>query len=498
MGSGGVMMGLPLLEGLLPKTAQADPLSAVPAFALFYRKPNGVAQHGRQLLRGCGEHFWPELASGAALTDANCPDPSSRGTGELSNKYWKRSTLIKGLAHPFIDWGHMSGIVQMFTGARVEPRIMSYDPEGRDGFFVRGESLDNRIARELGGRSSSLALGLQPRSENNTGSFLSTTNSFGSCTNLQASSDFRTHFDRLFSGVNTDAAAFERLRAQKKSVNDLLRARLKRLRDSKRLSKNDKERLDLHTSNIRDLEKLLCDPSQGDLRSVADQFENDAGQNYNSQDACYSMRRRGADIAGRLAALAISCGVTRSVLVNAIHHTGDMMHYNDEWPDEWQGLGDMHESVSHGDLSNPKLAKAHQCVDRAHLRMFRSLLDKLDEYQVGSGTLVDAGVSLFASDIGQGCHTLSDVPYLYVGSAAGKLKTGLYLDMFKGTESEARSGSRDDTSLRMRHFEPPVKLLNTIGAAVGCKNASGSGPLDDFNADNNGGIRGRMDMLVAG
>ena len=30
-----------------------------------------------------------------------------------------------------------------------------------------------------------------------------------------------------------------------------------------------------------------------------------------------------------------------------------------------------------------------------------------------------------------------------------------------------------------------VKFLNTIGAALGCKNAAGNGPLDDFNADNN-------------
>lgn len=51
----------------------------------------------------------------------------------------------------------------------------------------------------------------------------------------------------------------------------------------------------------------------------------------------------------------------------------------------------------------------------------------------------------------------------------------------------------------MRTFEPTVKLLNTIGAAVGCKNASG-GPLDDLNADNNAvdgqPIKGRIDSLV--
>ena len=59
---------------------------------------------------------------------------------------------------------------------------------------------------------------------------------------------------------------------------------------------------------------------------------------------------------------------------------------------------------------------------------------------------------------------VTQLPYLYVGGADGKLVTGQYVDADK---------------------EYLVKFLNTIGAAVGCTNSANAGPLDDFNHDNN-------------
>ena len=68
------------------------------------------------------------------------------------------------------------------------------------------------------------------------------------------------------------------------------------------------------------------------------------------------------------------------------------------------------------------------------------------------------------SDLGSGQHIVSQLPYLYVGGANDKLVTGKYI-------------------LEDRQYL--VKFLNTIGAAVGCTNSAGNGPLDDLNADNN-------------
>ena len=66
--------------------------------------------------------------------------------------------------------------------------------------------------------------------------------------------------------------------------------------------------------------------------------------------------------------------------------------------------------------------------------------------------------------LGSGQHIVTQLPYLYVGGADGKLVTGQYVDADK---------------------EYLVKFLNTIGAAVGCTNSAKAGPLDDFNSDTN-------------
>ncbi|HTN82871.1 MAG TPA: hypothetical protein VL242_04280, partial [Sorangium sp.] len=66
----------------------------------------------------------------------------------------------------------------------------------------------------------------------------------------------------------------------------------------------------------------------------------------------------------------------------------------------------------------------------------------------------------------------SRVPYILAGGAAGYLKTGQFIDR-KVTNN---------------------KLLNTIGAAVGCTNGQG-GPLDDFGDESLEG--GLIDELLA-
>jgi hypothetical protein len=56
------------------------------------------------------------------------------------------------------------------------------------------------------------------------------------------------------------------------------------------------------------------------------------------------------------------------------------------------------------------------------------------------------------------------MPYVCAGSCGGALKTGAYVD--------AGDAASDK-------YVTHNKFLNTIGAAVGCKNAAGA-PLDDF------------------
>jgi hypothetical protein len=69
-------------------------------------------------------------------------------------------------------------------------------------------------------------------------------------------------------------------------------------------------------------------------------------------------------------------------------------------------------------------------------------------------------------------HGFRKVPYILAGGAADYLKTGQFVDV-KITNN---------------------KLLNTIGAAVGCTNSQG-GPLDDFGDESLEG--GLVDSIIA-
>ena len=56
-------------------------------------------------------------------------------------------------------------------------------------------------------------------------------------------------------------------------------------------------------------------------------------------------------------------------------------------------------------------------------------LAKLDSYQEGDGTLLDNTLVLWATEIGESTqHDLMMMPYVFAGSAGGKIRAGRYLD----------------------------------------------------------------------
>ena len=79
--------------------------------------------------------------------------------------------------------------------------------------------------------------------------------------------------------------------------------------------------------------------------------------------------------------------------------------------------------------------------------------------------MLDEGVSVWLNDLSTGPpHSGTNIPYVCAGNAGGFLKTGQYVDA---------------ADVNANRYVTHNKFLNTIGAAVGVKNASG-GPLDDF------------------
>ncbi len=475
LGALGAAVALPFLEGLAPRTARAD--DAPPPFALFYRRGNGVQQalFDRNPMAE-PERWWPSLPFGAFSQAQLAASTESAIARELAS-YASKLTILRGLRHPVgTQNGHREGFIQGLTGAGVD--YPSGQPDPFD-CHPLGESLDNRIARELTPSSpSSMFLSIGGHDVGGV-SFLAAKDAQGRPMTRAGEENLLALYQRIFlpaAQASSDAAAKELLVTRRKSVNDLVRDQLVALRSDPRLSKSDVERLQIHTDAIRDVELALAcvvpATLDGKLSDYQEAYDDDVDWSKG-----YSVAKFGAIVA-ELAALAIACGATRSLLIN-VGEPQDVIVYHDVAGADVSEFHAISHRQSVDDDPATNIANAqmlHHAIDRFHLQLFRSVLDKLSSYTFGDGTtLLDKGVCVHYSDIGSGQHEITQLPYLYAGGAGGALATGRYVD---ATGSEV------------------VKLLNTIGAAVGCRSSSG-GALDDFNAENNGGITGRLGALVA-
>ena len=480
IGIGGAMVGLPFLEGLAPKTARAD--NTIPPFAIFHRRGNGV-QQGMFLGKADQEpeRWWPAVPYGALTI------PAESAISELA-AYTSKLTIVRGLRHPMgTQLGHREGAVQGLTGAGIK-----YPTPTPDVFNCEsmGESLDNRICRELTPAApESLYMSLGDNTGVSPGSSLSYRNTItnGQAQTRTGEENLLALYNRIFLPGLSDVDAQKLLTSRRISVNDLVRDQLGALEKDPRLSKADRARLDLHVQSIRDLEVALTCTIPPDLQGQVAGYQS----LYASHDNTYrgDMAAEAGTMMAKLAALAVRCGASRAVLVS-------MGPYQDgsEYDEVPGGAGQNFHQVSHRLLNDipgapTDAALLHHTIDRFHLQRFKSILDELAAVDTGDGkTLLDHGVCVHYSDQGSGQHETTLLPYLYVGSAGGALRTGLYQNYATASGPGVQPGSDGQYT---------VKLLNTIGAAVGVKNTAGSGPLDDLNATNNGGIKGRLDALIA-
>ena len=465
-GAGGAVLALPLLESLGgggPRAARAQ-VEDAPPFAIFLRQGNGVAcAQNTSEVGSEPERFWPR--SEGALT----PDSlSGRALEELVD-YRARLLVVGNVNMRDFNYGdgHARGALQSLTGRG--PVVAG----AGGGSEAAGESLDHRIGRELheDGRDSWFMY-----AGGNHG-WLG-----GACISFRSAGVRRSPIHnpleayRMLVGgdAGLDAEAQRQVVERGRSVNDLVRGQLSRLLARGELSRADRERLELHQSAIRDLEvRLTCQLDEEQQAALEG-----AGSLYNSSngDSVLAATRLHMDVA----ALAVACGMTRSVAIQVGNGNDGNTRYSDETGALMENYHYLsHRRLSHGSdgtiLSNAD--QQHSLVDRHFARTFGHLLGRLSEYAMPSGgTLLDAGICAWMNDLGNGPgHSNMNVPWVIAGSAGGFLKQGEYI----------RVGERG----AMTH----TALLNTIGTAVGLR--TGGGALSDFG--DSGLPRGLLTQIMA-
>jgi len=437
LGALGATMALPFLETFAPRRAEAGEGDAEP-FAIFCRQANGVQQGTNDE----PDRFWPTFGPGP-LTSAKLLGDTDRALSELGD-FGDRLILVKGVHfnYPGNGCGHSGGGNQCLTAAKV-----SVDPAGNKSLSM-GESIDNRIQRELGKEGvEPLTLYVGPKY-----GYLDEVLSYRGPLELRAAENnpFNSYQD-LFGLSGADPAELEKLRLRRMSVNDLVREQMQSLMSRPDLSKLDRDRLDLHFTSIRDLEiGIVCGMSEGEVANLET-----ISQNATNDDYFETVCKLQMDIL----TLAVACGVTRAATLQlgsgnaGVELTIDGVKQKSfhKISHRIDGDGDVGAPIPNADI-------LHHKIDRLHAQLFKYLLTKLDAVKLTDGTLLDKGVAVWLNDLGEKYHSYDRVPFILAGGCSGALQTGQYVDY--GTVTNNR-------------------LLSTIGAAVGCKNDQGQ-PLDDF------------------
>ncbi len=437
-GLGGAVVALPFLETFAPKKAKAGGSPDTPRYAIFVRQGNGVCQETDE-----PERYWPSSGPGSLVQGTLAAD-TGRALSELA-PYASKLNILKGLdfAFPGNGCGHSGGGNQVLTAATV-----SEDPAGNESLST-GESIDNRIARELGAPGAQEPLTLYVGRKFG---YLDEVLSYRNGYELRAAENnpYNVYVD-LFGLSNQEPEELERLRRRRQSVNDLVRGEMQSLLARGDLSAKDRQRLDRHFTAIRDLEVgITCglsDSAVADLEAIQSNIEDDG------------YWERVCELQMDLIALTMACGVRRAATLQ-LGCGNDQTQYLIDGVVQKPFHKISHRIDSDG-AEGPPIPDAdilHHKIDKLLLGKFRYLLDRLEEVELSQGTLLDYGVTVMTNDLGNKYHSYTDVPFILAGSGLGYLRTGQFVDAGGVTHE---------------------KILNTIGAAVGCVNGSGA-PLDDF------------------
>jgi hypothetical protein len=428
-GAAGVTVGLPFLETFASRPVRAAGPDD-PGFVVFMRQGNGCSQALQYSDPAEPEMFWPRNLG--ALTTAALAADSDRATSELS-AYADDLLLVRGVrgALSIGGCGHARGALQALT---AQP---TGDAEATNNSLALGESLDNRIARELNANATGpLTLAaMRPYG------FLDSVLSYrGANDRRGAQTNPKVAFDNIMGLVDLDESSANAITARRKSVNDLVRDQMQALLGRSDLSSDDRTRLDLHFTAIRDLEIRLAECAPLDAPTVAA---------INAIDGEHQDGNRIVEIAELhidVIALALSCGYTHAATLQ-IGNGNDATRYwwnGEQFPSYHWISHRIFADGSDGDPI-PDAQSKHSAVDRIHARLFGRLIDRLSAYTTETGTLLQKGVCVWMNDLSNGPpHSVNNLPYVLAGGADGFLRTGVYVDPVDDFGHESLEGGLID------------------------------------------------------
>jgi hypothetical protein len=433
-GLGGVAIGLPALD-IFEGRARAAGRKIYSALIL---QQNGAIQgQGRD-----PDMFWP-TAMGKIDAAAMAGVDAERTTSELKD-YAGKINFVRGLNFHYSN-NHNGGPVAASTGSPVQGSA------GAVNVLPQNESADVYIANAL-------TPGVEPLTlyAGRKGTYRDDAFSFNVGGKLRIGDNNPWNvFQRLMGAtVNTDPSLASKLAARRMSVNDLVRTDLKALLARKDLSKDDRDRLDLHLTSVRDMEV--------NMGTVLGPPIDSAGMMaVNGKHTVDANMEKVVGFQLDLIAFAFAADRVRTATLQ-VGGCNDHTKYTINGVEQPPYHFISHRVMSDGGSGTaiPDAVELHHQIDRIHARYFKRFLDRMNAYTVPEGgTLLDASVNLWVNSVSDGPpHSGNNIPHVLAGSAAGFLKTGIHVRTTGYTS----------------------KVLNTIITAAGVRKPNGD-PVTDFN-----------------
>jgi hypothetical protein len=344
--------------------------------------------------------------------------------------------------------GARAADVVFVNGVSSGPTDAGSHPGGAKKLFTavdggQGPSLDQVLAR---GRFASspwqhLYLGAMANQNNASGDKHITYPAAG--TTLAPEDNPRVAFARLFAGggvvSSAGAATPTGLPTKRRSILDVVKRDLDEIRG--RVDAGTRARIDLHAAGVREVEsRLAALPTSPSTPTTPTTGCSDPALAYSVDDAALYDAARFPEILRAqvdVAVLALACGLTRVVTIQASHHTSELIMSRFPGTELFDPTFDMrsHQASHYGTRHDDARVEYRRYVQqrRFFVGEFARLLDELrarPDPEVPGATLLDTSLVVVGSEVGDGnTHSHDDLPFLLAGRAGGALGTGRALNL---------------------------------------------------------------------
>lgn len=445
LGATGFTLGLPWLRSLLPREVEAQALPVERRFVALATNHGGIYETSMYpanslLTQSRSVHSGHTVRSGAlaaAVSDGErrlsdiLRGPASLFTESLLSKM----NVLRGLDIPFYIAHHTGGHLGNYA---------RNDGNGTDGKSVqnlRMPTIDQLMAwssnfyTNLAGVSErSLVFGSRRMSYN----WSSPSDRSGDIQEVSGSDDPAVMFQRVFVPEEDPDAP-----APRPPIVDRVFSSYQSLRQSdRRLSTDDRQRLDDHMDRLAELERKLT--STAARRASC----GDAPEPGGNEDDPFQYYKMLNDVI----TAAFLCGTSRIAVIRVSEQ--DFVDF----------VGDWHQDVAHqwsDDGPQALLREANQSVFE-HVML--DLASKLDVEEAPGQNVLSSSLIQWTQESGEATHEARSIPTITFGGASGALSTGLYCDYRRTTDAGmATQWGRDRGYTGLLYSQWLAQVLQAMG-----------------------------------